>query len=255
MYVHCNGVTLYYTLTRRESMPAEHELQAVVGNGGLCPSKHEMAESGPAILLVHGNGEDHTIFDETRKLLSKSFTVYALDSRGHGKSQPSSDLSYEVMAEDVAAFVRALNIKKPIYCGFSDGAIIGILAASRYPQMFGRLVLCGVNAFPEGLKSRWLKLFAVMERLHHDPKTLMMLKGPQIFQRELQNIQIPTLLLAGERDMIRESHTRFLSACIKNSSLKILPGETHGSYVVHSRKLYYHMKKFISADSGPTNVC
>lgn len=222
MYVHCNGVTLYY----------------------------EMTGSGPSILLLHGNGEDHTVFDETSKLLSKSFTVYALDSRGHGKSRPASELGYELMAEDVAEFVKALNIKKPILCGFSDGAIIGILAASRYPQMFHKLVLCGANAFPEGLKARWLKLFTVMERLHHDPKTLMMLKGPQIFQRELQNILIPTLLLAGERDMIRESHTRFLSSCIKNSSLKILPGETHGSYVVHSRKLYHHMKNFISEGNG-----
>lgn len=217
MYVHCNGITLYY----------------------------EVAGEGPAILFVHGNGEDHRIFAETKELLTEKFTVYALDLRGHGKSFKDQELSYEVMAEDVVRFVMTLKIKKPVYCGFSDGAILGILAASQYPQLFHKMVLCGANAFPEGLKSHWLKLFALMEGLKPDPKTRLMLHGPRIFQKELGSIQIPTLILAGERDMIRESHTRFLFTCIKNSALKIIPGETHGSYVIHSRKLYYHMKGFI----------
>jgi len=45
--------------------------------------------------------------------------------------------------------------------------------------------------------------------------------------------------------MVRESHTRYLASKIKRSCLKILPGEGHGSYIVHSRKLYYFMKKFL----------
>ncbi|WP_331666852.1 alpha/beta fold hydrolase, partial [Lacrimispora sp.] len=58
MYIEVNGVTLYY----------------------------EVSGNGPAILLVHGNGEDHSIFNETAELLRENHTVYALDSRDHGKS-------------------------------------------------------------------------------------------------------------------------------------------------------------------------
>ncbi|HBE84335.1 MAG TPA: alpha/beta hydrolase [Lachnoclostridium sp.] len=217
MYIEVNGVTLYY----------------------------EVSGSGPAILLVHGNGEDHSIFNETAELLRENYTVYALDSRDHGKSSRVKTLGYEAMAEDVAEFARKLKLENPCYCGFSDGGIIGILAAVRYPELFSKLVLCGANAYPQGLKWYWLKLFSLLEAVNHDPKLLMMLKEPQITARELESIPVPVLLLAGERDMVRESHTRYLASKIKDSRLNILPGEGHGSYIVHSRKLYYFIKKFL----------
>ncbi len=218
MYIKVNGITLFYEVT---------------GNG-------------PAILLVHGNGEDHRIFDRTTELLSRDYTVYALDSRDHGNSSREKTLGYDVMAEDVVEFVQALKLEKPYYCGFSDGGIIGILAAVRYPDIFSKLVICGANAFPQGMKFYWLKLFALLEKLNHDPKLCMMIKEPRITGPELEKICIPTLILAGERDMIRESHTRYLASKIKNSCLKILPGEGHGSYIIHSRKLYYTMRKFLA---------
>jgi len=206
---------------------------------------YEVSGSGPAILLVHGNGEDHRIFDETAELLRKDYTVYALDSRDHGKSSRVKTLGYDEMAEDVAEFVKIMNLKRPYFCGFSDGGIIGILAAVRYPELFSKLVLCGTNAYPQGLKWYWLKLFTVMETLNHDPKLLMMLKEPRITGKDLETICVPVLLLAGERDMVRESHTNYLASKIKGSCLRILPGEDHGSYIIHSRKLYYLMKKFL----------
>jgi pimeloyl-ACP methyl ester carboxylesterase len=85
----------------------------------------------------------------------------------------------------------------------------------------------------------------MIEALNHDPKLLMMLREPRITVKELESISVPVLLLAGEQDMIRESHTRYLASKIKGSRLRILPGEGHGSYIVHSRKLYYFMKKFL----------
>ena len=217
MYVSVNGETLFYKVS---------------GNG-------------PAILLVHGNGEDHRIFDETAELLESNYTVYAMDSRGHGKSSKTEALGYEVMAEDVASFVRALNLKRPAYCGFSDGGIIGLLAAIRHPDLFSKMVLCGANTCPQGLKGRWLKFFGLLESLRHDPKLLMMLREPRITTEELMGISIPAMILAGERDMVRDSHTKYLASHIKGSRLHILPGENHGSYVIHSRKLYYLMKKFL----------
>ncbi|WP_349948083.1 alpha/beta hydrolase [Lacrimispora sp. BS-2] len=217
MYIEVNGITLYY----------------------------EVSGSGPAILLLHGNGEDHSIFNETAELLRKDYTVYALDSRDHGKSSRVQTLSYDEMAEDVAEFVGMLKLEKPCCCGFSDGGIIGILASVRHPELFSKLVLCGANAYPQGLKWYWLKFFTMIEALSHDPKLLMMLREPQITAKELESISVPVLLLAGERDMIRESHTRYLASKIKGSRVRILPGEGHGSYIIHSRKLYYSMKKFL----------
>ena len=110
MELHVNGVKLYYRV-----------------------SGH-----GPAVILVHGNGEDHSIFDETAALLSCDYTVYALDSRGHGKSSVVETLGYQNMADDVASFIRKLDIRKPVFCGFSDGAIIGMLVAEQNPGLLSK---------------------------------------------------------------------------------------------------------------------
>ncbi|MDF2887312.1 MAG: alpha/beta hydrolase fold protein [Lacrimispora sp.] len=206
---------------------------------------YEVSGKGPAVILVHGNGEDHRIFKETTDLLIKEYTVYALDSRGHGKSSGKENISYEKMAKDVAEFISIMELDRPIYCGFSDGAIIGVLAAVRYPELFSKMVVCGANAYPEGLKRRWLFLFGFLGMLFRDPKVFMMLNEPQISGKELGQISVPTLILAGEYDMVLTSHTEYLASKIKTSLLRILPGETHGSYVIHSRKLYFYMKRFL----------
>lgn len=206
---------------------------------------YEVSGRGPAVILVHGNGEDHQIFKETADLLKKDYTVYAMDSRGHGKSTKKENINYEQMAEDVAEFIRILKLNRPIYCGFSDGAIIGILVAVKHPELFSKMVICGANAYPEGLKRRWLILYGFLALLFHDPRVRMMLKEPNISGKELEKISVPTLILAGEKDMVHHSHTVYLASKIKNSCLRILAGETHGSYVIHSKKLYCYMKKFL----------
>ena len=73
----------------------------------------------------------------------------------------------------------------------------------------------------------------------------MMVKEPNITIEELQKIEIPTFILAGEKDVIKESHTRLIAKNIKNSTLEIIPKENHGSYIVHSEKIYNIMKKYI----------
>lgn len=217
MYISVNGIRLYY----------------------------EVSGKGPALILVHGNGEDHKIFKETAVLLRKDYTVYALDSRGHGKSTGKESISYKQMAEDVTKFIQILKLNRPIYCGFSDGAIVGILAAVKDPELFSKLVICGANAYPEGLKRRWLILYGFLALISHDPRIRMMLREPKISGKDLEKISVPTLILAGEKDMIRHSHTVYLASKIKNSRLRILTGESHGSYVIHSKKLYCCMKKFL----------
>ena len=47
---------------------------------------YEQTGSGRPLIMVHGNGEDHTIFDKAANVLKDSFTCYLVDSRGHGQS-------------------------------------------------------------------------------------------------------------------------------------------------------------------------
>ena len=48
---------------------------------------------------------------------------------------------------------------------------------------------------------------------------------------------MPTLVLAGSKDLIRESETRLIAESIPGARLRILKGEKHGSYIVHSTKI------------------
>ncbi|MDM8200772.1 alpha/beta fold hydrolase [Allofournierella massiliensis] len=201
--------------------------------------------SGRPVILLHGNGEDHTIFDVAIRDLARSYTVYALDSRSHGKSDPVPTLTYREMAEDVAAFIRQQGLEKPALVGFSDGGVVALLVALRWPDLPGRLVVAGANMTPAGIKQPWRTLMRVQNRISPDPKLDLMLTQPHLAGWQLTGITAPTLVLAGEKDLIDESQTRRIARSIPGAKLLILPGETHGSYVVHSDKLYPAMANFL----------
>lgn len=198
---------------------------------------YEVCGSGSPLIMLHGNGETHSIFDKAVPLLSQSFTVYSIDTRGHGQSAPVSEFHYDDMTEDIHCFIEALSLEAPIFYGFSDGGIIGLLLASRYPELLSRLIISGANLSPDGIRPGWLKLFKVINRMANDPKMKMMLDEPCITSQQLNKISVPTLVLAGSRDMVRRDHTIKIAAGIKNSRLQILKGHGHGSYIVHKAKI------------------
>lgn len=201
--------------------------------------------SGRPVILLHGNGEDHTIFDVAIRDLARSYTVYALDSRAHGKSDPVPSLTYREMAGDVAAFIRQQGLEKPALVGFSDGGVVALLVALRWPDLPGRLVVAGANMTPTGIKQPWRTLMRVQNRISPDPKLELMLTQPHLAGWQLTGITAPTLVLAGEKDLIDEGQTRRIARSIPGAKLLILPGETHSSYVVHSDKLYPAMVNFL----------
>lgn len=206
---------------------------------------YEKSGTGSPVIFLHGNGEDHTIFQETIEKLTSDYTVYALDSRCHGESSASEHLSYSLMAKDVVCFIRKLGIKKPVICGFSDGAITGILIAMRYPSLLAGLISCGANITPDGLKGRYRIWFRLVYAVTGDKLIGMMLREPHIPGPELQQIRIPVLVAAGEKDIIRLQHTKRIAAHMRHGALKIIKGENHGSYVVHSIKLYRIILPFL----------
>ena len=104
MVIGVNGIQLYYTKTGQ----------------------------GRPLIMVHGNGEDHTIFDEAVGVLKEHFTCYCIDSRGHGQSSPCKELHYKDMAEDMIAFLTELDLIDAAFYGFSDGGIVALLAAMEW---------------------------------------------------------------------------------------------------------------------------
>ncbi len=197
---------------------------------------YEKTGTGRPLMLVHGNGEDHTIFDEAVAVLRQHYTCYTPDSRGHGQSAPANELHYADMAADAVALIRSLDLRDVAFYGFSDGGIVGLLAAAQCPAITS-LIVSGANITPGGVRpaARCGMLVDYLRR--RDPKTKLMLAEPHIPDALLGRITAKTLVLAGENDLIRERQTRHIAAAIPNAKLRILPGEDHGSYVVHSQRI------------------
>ena len=226
MIIHVNGIKLYY----------------------------EKAGQGPPLILLHGNGESSKIFRRAMKQFSASHTVYAIDSRGHGrsggrgKSARVKELHYADMAGDVAAFIAALGLEKPCLYGFSDGGIVGLLLAIGHPGLLSRLVVGGASLNPNSTSDGWLRFFRMAYKLTRGAKWKLMLEEPDFTEEQLARIEVPTLVLAGERDMIIEAHTRVIAGAIPGAELRILPGENHMSYVINSPKLYEVTAPFFAAE-------
>lgn len=198
---------------------------------------YEMIGRGEPLIMVHGNGETHEIFQEAVEVLSKHFTCYLIDSRGHGQSEPVKEFHYEDMAGDMYQLIKELKLQNVTYYGFSDGGIIGIILAAKHPDLLKRMIISGANTNPKGMKWYFVWYFSVLNKFRKDPLVDLMLKEPYITKEQLQKITVPTLVLAGSKDCVKEEDTKFIASSIPNARLKILEGEKHETYIVHSVKI------------------
>lgn len=207
---------------------------------------YEEYGNGQPIILLHGNQETHEIFDKLIDKLKDNYKVYAIDSRCHGKSENPIDISYDLMCDDIIDFIKKLNIEKPILYGFSDGGIVGLLIAIKEPNLLSNLIISGANITPDVLTffdNMITKLFYFFTRSKY---IKMMLDEPNIPLRDLKKINIPVHVLAGEKDVIKYEHIKLIADNISNSTLEIIKNENHGSYIIHSDKLYEIIKKYIN---------
>ncbi|MBR2794676.1 MAG: alpha/beta hydrolase [Solobacterium sp.] len=197
---------------------------------------YETVGQGKPLIMIHGNSEDHTIFDRASEVLAPWYTCYLPDSRGHGRNEKCRELHYLDVAGDLLALMEQNDLNDVIVYGFSDGGIIGLLAAMQSDRI-SRLIVSGANCTPEGVVKPVRTEIAVINRLMKDPKLTLMETEPHITPEELGRIKARTLVLAGQHDVILESETRLIAASIPGSELRILPAEDHGSYIVHNRKI------------------
>ncbi len=205
---------------------------------------YERSGEGRPLLLVHGNGEDHTIFNEAVRELRRDFCCYTVDSRGHGRSSRVKALHYEDMAADMLALLEALDLRDAVFYGFSDGGIVGLLTAAKTERVT-TLIVSGANLSPQGVTKKLRAQLWLLNKLRPDEKLALMLREPQIEDATLRAIRAETLVLAGTGDLILPGETRHIAATIPNADLQFLEGEDHGSYIVHSTKIAGIIREYV----------
>lgn len=188
------------------------------------------------LLLLHGNGEDGTYFVHQMAFFSRFYRVIALDTRGHGQS-PRGDSPFTIrqFAADLLDFMDEMGLKKAHILGFSDGGNIALTFALAHPERVDHLILNGANLFPAGVKPT-VQLPIVLgyhmaslfrnEKARHNAELLgLMVKEPNFSPADLAGLHVPTLVIAGTKDMIRERHTRLIADSLPDARLVLLPGD------------------------------
>lgn len=188
---------------------------------------------GEPLLLLHGNGESSEYFEYQIPFFAQRYHVIAIDTRGHGRT-PRGDKPFTIsqFADDLNDFMKERGMDKAILLGFSDGGNIALTFALRHPEKVEKLILDGANLFPSGVKPlyqwpvevgyRLMKWFGI-NSLKKDLFGLMV-NEPHIDPSELSRLTMPVLVVAGTRDMIKESHTRLIYNSLPNAQLVLIKG-------------------------------
>jgi pimeloyl-ACP methyl ester carboxylesterase len=192
---------------------------------------------GETLILLHGNGENCEYFSGQMDEFSKMYHVYAIDTRGHGKT-PRGDKPFTIrqFANDLLCFMEEHRIEKAHLLGFSDGGNIAMVFAIRHPERVNRLILNGANLDPSGVKRTTqipieigykiaMRFAEKSESARLNAEMLgLMVNDPNVKPEELALIQAKTLVIAGTRDVIKEEHTRLIASRIPRSELVFIKG-------------------------------
>ena len=241
-----------------------------VSTGGL-----DFDKSKPYVLLMHGSGLTHIVWSLHEQFYaSQGFNVLSIDLPGHGSSEGPSLKSIEEISDWVAQLMKKLNISKINFIGHSQGCLVGIDFASRYPNQIDKLVLvAGSYKLPVNqdlidlaeagdeksvlLMMKWgyegSKAFIggnpvkkiinssreIREILAVDLNACNNYKGGK---ESLKKINCPTLCIFGDLDkMVPLEVGNKMAALIKNSEKKII--NNCGHMIIFEKA--FEMRKFV----------
>ena len=215
---------------------------------------YEIHGTGEPLVLVHGGGSTiTTTFGQVLSQFAKTRRVIGVEMQAHGHTADiDRALSFEQDADDIAALMRHLNIEKIDIFGFSNGGSTAMQLAIRHPNLVRKVIVGSsfykrdgiypevwsfiqqgtLDNMPQPLKDAYLKINNNQKGLTamHDKDRQRMLDFKDWPAEALKSIQSPTLLLIGDRDVVRPEHAIEMYRLIPNARIAILPSG-HGGYI------------------------
>jgi len=222
-----NGVDLYYE---------------VHGSAG---------SSRTPLVLLHGGGSTfETSFAEILPALSMGRRVIVYDRQGHGRTADiDRPFSFQQSAEDAVGLLRTLGVSRADFMGFSNGGQIALQIALSHPEVVRKLVIESAMfsrdgadpAFWEGfdharLEDMPAELREEYVRVAPRPADLTAMFWKSVEQMktfqgwtpdQIRSIRAPSLVLLGDRDVVRPEHGVALYRLLPHAQLAILPDTDH----------------------------
>lgn len=232
---------------------------------------YEWASSGEPVLLLHGGLSDTDSYAEVMvSPLQNAFHLFAYDRAGHGRSadQPGS-FYFDFQRDEAIAFINTV-IKKPVHLvGYSDGANIALMVAIARPDLVKSVVSIAANFNPAGLVE--LPVFdpanisaedrAEYAEMSPDAPETLDLKiakvheiwkvEPNIEISEIAKINCPVLVMAGDDDVVKHSHSVELYEALPLGQLSIVPGTSHGLVKEKPEVVTEIIRSFLTDQSYP----
>ena len=201
----------------------------------------------PVILLHGGLGHSGNWGYQVPALVENGNRAILIDSRGHGRStRDEQPYSYDLMGTDVLTVMDTLNIEKAAFVGWSDGACISLILASKFPDRVAGVFYFACNMDPSGTKefeltpivgrcfNRHVKDYAqrspTPEKFNDFSEAvgLMQRTQPNYSADDLTQIHVPVAIVHSEHDeFIKREHAEYLAHSIPNAEFIFLPGVSH----------------------------
>src|SRR5919199_3106577 len=228
---------------------------------------YEIHGTGQPLILLHGGVEAIELFGEVLPLLAEGRQVIAVDLQAHGRTAAiDRPLSFESMADDVAALIWHLGLERADVMGYSLGGGVALQVAIRHPEAVRKLVvvstpfkrdgwcpeiLAGMGQMgPEAAEpmkgAPMYQLYASVAPRPEDWPVLLTKLGQLLGQdydwsEDVAAIEALTMIVVGDADSVRTAHAvRFFELLgggkadagwdgsgMSNARLAILPGTTH----------------------------
>jgi pimeloyl-ACP methyl ester carboxylesterase len=234
---------------------------------------------GHPLILLHGATDTHKLWDPHLNVLTKHYRVLTPDTRGHGRSfNPSREMSYWLLGDDLAGFIQALELDKPYVFGYSDGGQAALELGMRYPDLVGALAIGGAwyrfsEDYQRGiteagfvypgkldfeiyLKSAPPDWEDRLKLAHLDPDPVY----PQILleslarmwwtplnytKKDFSKIKVPTLIMMAEKDeFIPLFEGEEMAGMIPDAELVVIPGVNHSDLLLLGGVFLDHLLDF-----------
>jgi pimeloyl-ACP methyl ester carboxylesterase len=215
---------------------------------------YEIRGTGTPLVLIHGGGSTlYTTFGLILPMLAQKHQIIGVELQAHGhtadRNEPSS---FEQDADDVAELLKQLNIGSADIFGFSNGGNTAMQIAIRHPERVRKLIIASsfykkegmiegfwefmkdakIDQMPQVYKDEYLKINPDQKGLQamHDRDARRMQTFADWKDEDLKSIKAPSLVVAGDNDVVRPEHTVAMYRMLRHGKLAILPG-SHGSYM------------------------
>ncbi len=227
---------------------------------------YEVSGEGEPLVVLHGAYMNIPSMGAIIPKLAETHTVYALEFQGHGRTTDiDRPITYPGLADDVAAFMEAVDLPKADVFGYSMGAAAGLQLAIRHPEKVDQLIAASVAydvegwqpAFRDFIPMMTVEMFTAMpfaedyKTLAADPegfpalvgKLIALEKEPMAWKVEVKALKTPVLIITGDADVVTLEHSvamfRLLGgggmgdmgAPLPASRLAVLPATSHTAVI------------------------